>query len=65
MINYLCRIDDIEQKNDPTSAASSSEEDNADLDQLIDVNGVNYQRKIYTNNLLSAPDTCEIIIEFF
>jgi len=46
------------------NAVSSSEEDSANLDQLIRLENVNYQRKIHTNNLLLACDACEIIIDF-
>jgi len=36
----------------------------ADLNQLIRVNGMNYRREIYTDNLLSIHTICKINIEF-
>ncbi len=63
-LQSLFRIDDGEQRNDPTNSASPSKRNNADLDQLICVNSVNYLREIYINNFLSTYDACEIIIEF-
>jgi hypothetical protein len=53
-----------EQPDNVVYISSCSEDDNEDdLDELVHETDVNYQRKIYTDSILSIRDACEIIIK--
>lgn len=41
----------------------SSDEDDADVEELIRATDVNYQRKLYTDSSLSVYDACEMVIK--
>jgi hypothetical protein len=61
----LFPTDDIasDESNNSVSDASSSEDDDADVEGLVHKTDVNHQRKIYANSFLSIYDACQIIIK--